>query len=61
MAVFVGQCAIFIARRRYVGDKKFNFLYLDTGNSFNKMYHRNFNALELHTQMDDITEFWEGK
>ena len=46
---------------KYVWDKKFNFLYLDTGNSFNKMYHRNFNTLELHTQMDALTEFGEGK
>ena len=42
---------------KYVWDKKFNFLYLDTGNSFNKMYHRNFNTLELHTHMDELTDF----
>ena len=46
---------------KYVWDKKFNFLYLDTGNSFNKMYHKNFNTLELHTHMDELTDFGEGK
>ena len=34
---------------------------MDTGNSFNKMYHKNFNPLELHTQMDELTDFGEGK
>jgi len=42
---------------KYVWDKKFNFLYLDTGNTFNKMYHKNFNQLELETQMDEMTHF----
>ena len=41
---------------KYVWSKKFNFLYLDTGNAFNKMYHKNFNPLELHTQMDELTD-----
>ena len=52
----------FVAREllKYVWDKKFNFLYLDTGNSFNKMYHKNFNTLELHTRMDELTDLGEG-
>eukprot|EP01047_Picozoa_sp_COSAG01_P036743 COSAG01_NODE_2882_length_6914_cov_40.714894_4_plen_257_part_00 len=38
---------------KYVWDKKFNFLYLDTTKSFNQMYHKNFNSLHLTTEMDD--------
>ena len=41
---------------KYVWSKKFNFLYLDTGNAFNKMYHKCFNPLELHTRMDEMTD-----
>ena len=38
---------------QYVWDKRFNFLYLDTTNNFNKMYHKNFNRLEITTEMSD--------
>ena len=33
---------------KYVWDKKFQFLFLDTTRPFQKMYHKNFNQLELH-------------
>ena len=42
---------------KYVWDKKFQFLFLDTTKTFQKMYHKNFNQLELHTQQDE----WEAK
>ena len=38
---------------KYVWDKKFNFLYIDSTKSFNNMYHKNFNNLQLTTEMDD--------
>jgi hypothetical protein len=38
---------------KYVWDKKFNFMFIDTTKSFNHMYHKNFNQLELTTEMDD--------
>ena len=38
---------------KYVWDKRFNFLYIDTTKSFNSMYHKNFNQLELITDMDE--------
>ena len=38
---------------KYVWDKKFNFIYIDTTKPFNSMYHKNFNPLELATEMDD--------
>lgn len=38
---------------KYVWDKKFNFLYIDTTKPFNSMYHKNFNNLQLVTEMDD--------
>ena len=42
---------------KYVWDKKFQFLYLDTAKPFAKMYHKNFNPLELKTEQDE----WEAK
>ena len=42
---------------KYVWDKKFQFLFLDTTKPFKKMYHKNFNQLELHTEQDE----WEAK
>ena len=42
---------------KYVWDKKFQFLYLDTAKPFAKMYHKNFNQLELKTEQDE----WEAK
>ena len=42
---------------KYVWDKKFQFLYLDTTKPFAKMYHKNFNPLELKTEQDE----WEAK
>jgi hypothetical protein len=41
---------------KYVWDKKFNFLFVDLGNTFNKMYHRNFNPLEIETKMDSMMQ-----
>jgi hypothetical protein len=41
---------------KYVWDKKFQFLFLDTSKPFNKMYHKNFNALDLHTEQDEFDE-----
>ena len=38
---------------RMIRDKKYNFLFLDTTKSFNSMYHKNFNNLQLTTSMDD--------
>ena len=38
---------------KYVWDKKFNFLFLDSTKPFNQMYHKNFNNLHLTTEMDD--------
>ena len=38
---------------KYVWDKKYNFLFLDSTKSFNSMYHKNFNNLQLTTSMDD--------
>ena len=38
---------------KYVWDKKFNFFFIDTTKNFNNMYHKNFNALQLVTEMDD--------
>ena len=38
---------------KYVWDKKFNFFFMDTAKNFNHMYHKNFNALQLVTEMDD--------
>lgn len=38
---------------KYIWDKKYNFLFLDTTKPFNRMYHKNFNNLELRTAMDD--------
>ena len=46
---------------KYVYDKKFNFLYLDTGNTFNKTYHKNFTQLDLYTKMDEMTDLLPGK
>ena len=37
---------------KYVWDKKFNFLFIDSTKSFNQMYHKNFNNLHLTTEMD---------
>jgi hypothetical protein len=37
---------------KYVWDKKFNFLFLDSTKPFNRMYHKNFNNLKLTTEMD---------
>ena len=37
---------------KYVWDKKFNFLFLDSTKPFNQMYHKNFNNLHLTTEMD---------
>ena len=42
---------------KYVWDKKFQFLFLDTTRPFSKMYHKNFNQLELTTEQDE----WEAK
>ena len=42
---------------KYVWDKKFQFLYLDTTRPFSKMYHKNFNQLSLTTEQDE----WEAK
>ena len=42
---------------KYVWDKKFEFLFLDTTKAFRHMYHKNFNQLELHTAQDE----WEAK
>ena len=39
------------------GDASEAVFVLDTGNTFNKMYHKNFNQLELETQMDEMTHF----
>ena len=37
---------------KYVWDKRFNFLYIDTTKPFNHMYHKMFNQLHLTTEMD---------
>jgi hypothetical protein len=37
---------------KYVWDKKFNFLFLDSTKPFNRMYHKNFDNLKLTTEMD---------
>jgi len=37
---------------KYVWDKRFNFLYIDTTKPFNHMYHKMFNQLYLTTEMD---------
>ena len=42
---------------KYVWDKKFQFLFLDTTRPFKKMYHKKFNQLELTTEQDE----WEAK
>ena len=42
---------------KYVWDKKFQFMFLDTTKPFHKMYHKNFNQLELTTEQDE----WEAK
>ena len=42
---------------KYVWDKKFQFLFLDTTKPFKQMYHKNFNPLELTTEQDE----WEAK
>ena len=39
---------------KYVWDKKFQFMFVDTTRPFNKMYHKNFNPLELHTAQDEF-------
>ena len=38
---------------KYIWDKKFNFMYIDTTKHFNSMYHKNFNCLQLVTSMDE--------
>ena len=38
---------------KYVWDKRYNFMYLDTTKSFNQMYHKLFNQLHLTTEMDE--------
>ena len=38
---------------KYIWDKKFNFMYIDTTKHFNSMYHKNFNCLQLVTEMDE--------
>ena len=40
----------------YAWDKKFQFIYIDTTKPFSKMYHKNFNPLELRTKMDEEME-----
>ena len=42
---------------KYVWDKKFQFMFLDTTKPFKRMYHKNFNTLELQTEQDE----WEAK
>ena len=37
---------------KYVWDKKFNFLFLDSTRPFNQMYHKNFNNLHITTELD---------
>ena len=39
---------------KYVWDKKFQFMFVDTTKPFKKMYHKNFNQLELHTAQDEF-------
>jgi hypothetical protein len=42
---------------KYVWDKKFNFLFLDSTKPFNQMYHKNFNNLHLTTEMDALIDW----
>ena len=45
---------------KYVWDKRYNFMYLDTTKSFNQMYHKLFNQLQLTTEMDEKMREAEG-
>ena len=39
---------------KYVWDKRFQFMFIDTTKPFNKMYHKNFNPLEITTEQDEF-------
>ena len=45
---------------KYVWDKRYNFMFLDTTKSFNHMYHKLFNQLHLTTEMDEKMRESEG-